>query len=83
MAKVHKVLMLVENVPAPEDRRVWPEALALAEHGFQVSIISPKGPVRYRESHVCIDGIHIYPYSLLRSDPDTSATWSSTASRCS
>src|ERR1700694_623800 len=69
MAKVHKILMLVENVPAPLDRRVWPEALALREYGFQVSIISPKGLTQYRESHVCIDGIHIYRYPLPQVGP--------------
>src|SRR5205823_4417357 len=55
---------LVENQPAPADRRVWPEALALRDQGFQVSIISPKGTTKCRESHVCIDGIHIYRYRL-------------------
>src|SRR6266699_1999112 len=64
MANVKKVLMLVENQPAPADRRVWPEALALRDQGFQVSIISPKGTTKCRESHVCIDGIHIYRYRL-------------------
>jgi len=64
MARVNKILMLVENVPAPADRRVWPEATALRDHGFQVSIISPKGPTQYRESHICIENIHIYRYQL-------------------
>jgi glycosyltransferase involved in cell wall biosynthesis len=64
MANVKKVLMLVENQPAPADRRVWPEALALRAHGFQVTIISPKGVEQHQESHVCIDGIHIYRYRL-------------------
>jgi hypothetical protein len=41
MANVKKVLLLVENQPAPADRRVWPEAIALRDHGFQVNIISP------------------------------------------
>jgi len=31
-----------------------------------VSIISPKETTKYRESHVCIDGIHIYRYRLPR-----------------
>ncbi len=64
MAKIQKVLMLVENVPAPADRRVWPEALVLRDHGYQVSIISPKGATNQQESHICIDGIHIYRYHL-------------------
>jgi len=64
MAKTRKILMLVENVPVPPDRRVWPEANTLRDHGFQVSIISPKGVSEYRESYVCIDGIHIYRYRI-------------------
>lgn len=64
MTKVCKVLMLVENVSAPSDRRVWPEALALRDHGLQVSIISPRGKQSDRESATCIDGIAIYRYTL-------------------
>jgi glycosyltransferase involved in cell wall biosynthesis len=64
MARVNKVLMLVENQPAPADRRVWPQALALRDQGFQVSIISPKGTTKYSESYVCIENIHIYRYQL-------------------
>ncbi len=64
MAKICKVLMLVENVSAPADRRVWPEAVALRENGFQVSIISPKGTRTDREAAACVDGIYIYRYAL-------------------
>lgn len=64
MAKIYKVLMLVENMSAPADRRVWPEAVALRENGFQVSIISPKGEKTDRETATCIDGIYIYRYPL-------------------
>jgi glycosyltransferase involved in cell wall biosynthesis len=64
MTKICKVLMLVENVSAPSDRRVWPEAVALREHGCQVSIISPKGKQSDREAAACIDGIAIYRYTL-------------------
>lgn len=64
MAKIHKVLMLVENVPAPQDLRVWPEAIVLRDQGYQVSIISPKGVTDQRESYTCIDKIHIYRYHL-------------------
>ncbi|MGH2480890.1 MAG: glycosyltransferase, partial [Ktedonobacteraceae bacterium] len=64
MAKIRKVLMLVENVPAPADRRVWPEALVLRDNGYQVSIISPKGTTNQQEAHICLEGIHIYRYRL-------------------
>jgi glycosyltransferase involved in cell wall biosynthesis len=64
MAKVNKVLMLIENLPAPADRRVWPEAKALQEAGYQVSIICPKGYGQYEESYISIDDIAIYRYRL-------------------
>jgi len=64
MAKTYKVLMLIENASVPFDNRVWAEATALRDHGYQVRMISPKGPERDRESHICIDGIHIYRYRL-------------------
>src|SRR5579863_3791250 len=66
MAKARKVLMLIENRPAPADPRVWPEAILLRDAGFEVSIISPKEATlpQHRESYVCLDGINIYRYRL-------------------
>jgi glycosyltransferase involved in cell wall biosynthesis len=64
MAKIRKVLMLVENTSAPADHRVWPEAIVLRDNGFQVSVISPKGSEDHRESYICIDDIHVYRYHL-------------------
>ena len=58
-----RVLILVENLPSPFDRRVWQEATALAEAGYSVSIICPTGKgceERYEE----IDGIAIHRYRL-------------------
>src|SRR5215472_3302366 len=63
MPKLPKVLMLVQNLPAPADPRVWAEATTLSDAGFHVSIISPKGRT-YQEAHSCIDGIHIYRYRV-------------------
>jgi glycosyltransferase involved in cell wall biosynthesis len=58
-----KVLILVENLPSPFDRRVWQEATTLAAAGYGVSIVCPTG--KGCESHYeCIDGIHIYRYDL-------------------
>ena len=64
MGKAGKVLMLVENLPAPLDHRVWAEATTLRDHGFQVSIICPKEPIRFEESYICNESIHIYRYRL-------------------
>ena len=57
------VLIVVENLPVPFDRRVWQEALALQSAGFSVYIISPvgKGYTKRRET---IDGIEVYRHSL-------------------
>ena len=41
--KCQRVLIIVENLPVPFDRRVWLEATALRNAGYQVSIICPTG----------------------------------------
>jgi len=64
MTKINKVLMLIENASVPFDNYVWAEATALRDYGFQVTIISPKGSSRDRESHACVEDIHIYRYRI-------------------
>ncbi len=51
--------MIVENLPVPFDRRMWQEARALAEAGFRVSMICPKGE-GFEKSRETIEGIEIY-----------------------
>ena len=58
-----KVLILVENLPSPFDRRVWQEATALRDAGHIVSIICPTGRGCERKFEA-IDRIHIYRYNL-------------------
>ncbi|MCH9719656.1 MAG: glycosyltransferase family 4 protein [Actinomycetia bacterium] len=38
------VLIIVQNLPLPLDRRVWLEAQALRDAGYRVSVICPMGP---------------------------------------
>lgn len=59
--KVHRgrLLIIVENLPVPFDRRVWSEATALSRNGYDVSVICPKGKDA-TASYEVIDGIHIY-----------------------
>lgn len=57
------ILIIVENLPLPFDRRVWQEANALKENGAAVSIICPK-MIGYTKSFECIDGIDIYRHPL-------------------
>ena len=58
-----RILILVENLPSPFDRRVWQEANALKDAGYRVSIICPTGK-GYEKHHEEIDGIAIYRYRL-------------------
>ena len=60
-----RVLMIVENLPCPFDRRVMQEARTLAAAGYSVSIICPKGP-GYEKSFERIDGIDIHRHALPR-----------------
>ncbi len=56
------VLMLVENLPVPFDRRVWMEATTLRDHGYRVTVISPAGNLA--AGHFVIDDIDVYRYRL-------------------
>lgn len=58
-----KILIIVENLPSPFDRRVWQEATTLYENGYQVSIICPTGKGHWKK-HEVVDGIHIYRHNL-------------------
>src|SRR5688572_23153563 len=58
-----RVLILVENLPSPFDRRVWQEASALRDAGYAVSIICPTGR-GCEDNYEVIDEIHIWRYSL-------------------
>ncbi|MDV7145544.1 glycosyltransferase family 4 protein [Tropicimonas sp. TH_r6] len=56
-----RILILVENLPVPLDRRVWLEATSLQAAGYTVSVICPMGrgwDAAYEE----IEGVHIYRY---------------------
>ncbi|HWA36757.1 MAG TPA: glycosyltransferase family 4 protein, partial [Burkholderiales bacterium] len=58
-----RVLILVENLPSPFDRRVWQEAGALRDAGYTVSIVCPTGK-GCEKKFEAIDGIDIWRYDL-------------------
>jgi len=64
-AHKRRVLMIVENLPCPFDRRVMQEARTLAAAGYGVSIISPSAP-GYERRFERIDGIDIHRHKLPR-----------------
>jgi glycosyltransferase involved in cell wall biosynthesis len=61
MAK--SVLMIVENLPVPRDRRVWQEACALRDAGWTVSVICP-ATAAFPRGHVVLDDIHVWRHPL-------------------
>ena len=58
-----KVLIVVENLPVPFDRRVWMEARTLAAAGARVSVICPTGK-GHEERQWEEDGIRVYRHPL-------------------
>jgi glycosyltransferase involved in cell wall biosynthesis len=55
------ILIVVENLPVPLDRRVWLEATTLQQAGYEVSVICPMGR-GWDQEYQQIDGVHIYRY---------------------
>jgi glycosyltransferase involved in cell wall biosynthesis len=56
---VPAVLIIVENLPVPLDRRVWQESCALRDAGYEVVVICPR--MRgYTKAEEKLDGIQIY-----------------------
>lgn len=53
------ILIVVENLPVPLDRRVWQESCALRDAGYEVIVICPR--MRgYTEAEEKLEGIQIY-----------------------
>lgn len=63
MASVNSILIIVENLPVPFDRRVWMEATTLKKTGYKVSVICPTGN-GFDKDYEEIEGIHIYRHPL-------------------
>ena len=58
-ASKKSVLIIVENLPVPLDRRVWQESCALRDAGYEVAVICPR--MRgYTTPEETLDGIYIY-----------------------
>jgi glycosyltransferase involved in cell wall biosynthesis len=58
-----KLLIIVQNLPVPFDRRVWLEAKTLRDHGLKVSVICPKAK-GFNKSYEVIDDISVYRYKM-------------------
>ena len=63
MLNYPRVLIIVQNLPVPFDRRVWQEAVTLSRAGFGVAVVCPK-KAPYTMSFEQLEGVDIYRYSL-------------------
>jgi glycosyltransferase involved in cell wall biosynthesis len=55
-----RILIIVQNLPVPFDRRVWMECQALRSAGYDVAVVCPKG--KGDPSHEIIDGVTLLKY---------------------
>ena len=55
-----RVLIIVQNLPVPFDRRVWLECQALVAAGYTVAVVCPKG--RGDPSYQVVDTVELYKY---------------------
>jgi glycosyltransferase involved in cell wall biosynthesis len=55
-----RVLIIVQNLPVPFDRRVWLECQALVSSGYRVAVVCPKG--KGDPSYQVIDTVLVYKY---------------------
>jgi glycosyltransferase involved in cell wall biosynthesis len=59
-----RALLISENAPVPSDRRVWNEARALRDAGWDVVVVCAMGETRHREPFEVVDGIAIHRFAL-------------------
>lgn len=55
-----RVLIIVQNLPVPFDRRVWLECQALVEAGYDVTVVCPKG--KGDPAYQVVDGVTLHKY---------------------
>ena len=55
-----RILIIVQNLPVPFDRRVWLECQALVADGHQVAVVCPKGPAD--PGYAVLDTVELYKY---------------------
>jgi glycosyltransferase involved in cell wall biosynthesis len=55
-----RVLIIVQNLPVPFDRRVWLECQALVSAGYRVAVVCPKG--KGDPAYEVVGGVELYKY---------------------
>ncbi len=64
------VVIVVEDLPVPFDRRVWQEATSLSRAGYDVTVICPRG-LGHDADFEELEGVHIRRYYL----PPVKSSW--------
>jgi glycosyltransferase involved in cell wall biosynthesis len=59
-----RALLISENAPVPSDRRVWNEARALRDAGWEVVVVCAQGEARHREPYEMLEGIAVHRFPL-------------------
>ena len=60
MTDAPRVLIIVQNLPVPFDRRVWLECRTLRDAGYDVTVICPRG--KETAAHQVVEGVAIHGY---------------------
>jgi len=55
-----RILIIVQNLPVPFDRRVWLECRALISAGYRVAVVCPKGSGD--PAYEVVDAVELYKY---------------------
>jgi glycosyltransferase involved in cell wall biosynthesis len=55
-----RLLIIVQNLPVPFDRRVWLECQALTSAGYRVAVVCPKG--KGDPDYEVLDSVELYKY---------------------
>ena len=55
-----RILIIVQNLPVPFDRRVWLECQALVSAGHEVAVVCPKG--KGDPAYEVVDKVQLYKY---------------------
>jgi glycosyltransferase involved in cell wall biosynthesis len=61
--RTRRVLIVVQNLPVPFDRRVWLEATTLVGAGYRVTVICPKAK-GFNRSYEVIEGVRIHRFPV-------------------
>ena len=67
-----RVLIIVQNLPVPFDRRVWLECQALVSDGHEVAVVCPKG--EGDPAYEVIRTVELYKYRPYAPGAASSAT---------